>query len=114
VLRLRIQPDANIELRFGTKVVGPGMHVGAAELDFGFGSLPTDGYERLLLDVVQGNPTLFARRDEVEAAWRVVTSILDGWAAERQPVFPKYDAGSWGPAAADELLARDGRSWVQP
>ena len=113
-LRIRIQPNASIALRVGTKVLGPGMHVRAADLDFGFGAPAADAYERLLLDVIQGNPALFTRSDEVEAAWRVVTSILEGWGQEPLPAFPNYPAGSWGPATADELLARDGRRWVQP
>jgi glucose-6-phosphate 1-dehydrogenase len=114
VLRMRIQPDAGIALRFGAKVAGPGMHVRAADLVFGFDAPATEAYERPLLDVVQGNPTLFMRSEEVEAAWRVVTSILAGWADEPSPASPNYRAGPWGPATADALLTRDGSGWVQP
>ena len=72
-----------------------------------------DGYERLLLDVLVGDPTLFIRTDEVEQAWRIVDPILTAWADETVPL-ARYEAGSWGPAEADQLLARDGRRWRKP
>ena len=117
VLVLRVQPNDGIGLRFGAKVPGPGMQVRSVMMDFGFGSAfgksSADAYERLLLDAMQGDASLFTRRDETEAAWRVVTSILDGWHHQPPPDFPNYEAGTWGPAAAHDLLARDDRSWAR-
>ena len=75
-----------------------------------FGVAPPDAYERLLLDCMLGDSTLFTRRDEVEAAWSFVTRILEGWSALREPL-PEYEAGTWGPTEADRLIQRDGRSW---
>jgi glucose-6-phosphate 1-dehydrogenase len=117
VLVLRVQPNDGIGLRFGAKVPGPGMQVRSVMMDFGFGSAfgksSADAYERLLLDAMQGDASLFTRRDETEAAWRVVTSILEGWHHQPPPDFPNYEAGTWGPAAAHDLLARDDRSWAR-
>jgi glucose-6-phosphate 1-dehydrogenase len=117
LLTMRIQPNEGISLRFGAKVPGPGMHVEPVTMDVGFrgaaGGPPADAYERLLLDAMQGNPALFTRRDEVEAAWRLVTSILDGWREQPPPELPNYEAGSLGPKAAEDLIARDGWSWAQ-
>ena len=115
LLRLRIQPDEGIGLRFGSKVPGPGMHVRSVTMDFRFGTSfgrqPADAYERLILDAMQGESTLFTRRDETEAAWTIVTSILEGWQHLPPPEFPNYEAGTWGPRAARDLLAREGRAW---
>jgi len=117
VLVLRVQPNDGIALRFGAKVPGPGMHVRSVMMDFGFGSAfgkaAADAYERLLLDAMQGDASLFTRRDETEAAWRIVTSILEGWRHQPPPAFPNYEAGTWGPKEAHDLLARDGRSWAK-
>jgi len=71
-------------------------------------------YEHLLLDALRGDPTFFARADEVEAAWEIVEQVIEGWEAEKPTAFPNYKAGSSGPSAADELLARDGRRWHSP
>ncbi|MDA0839804.1 MAG: glucose-6-phosphate dehydrogenase [Planctomycetota bacterium] len=115
VLSIRIQPNEGIALEIGSKVPGPHVAVRPVSLDFGYSSVYPAGtpeaYERLLLDVMLGDATLFMRRDEVEAAWSFITPILDGWS--KQPIndFPNYMAGSWGPATADELLFRDGRRW---
>jgi glucose-6-phosphate 1-dehydrogenase len=76
-----------------------------------FGVSSANGYERLLLDAMMGDATLFAHRDGVEATWALMTPILEEWAATPPKDFPNYAAGSWGPAAADALLARDGRKW---
>jgi glucose-6-phosphate 1-dehydrogenase len=76
-----------------------------------FGVETADAYERLLMDAMMGDTTLFTRRDEVEHMWLLATSILEGWKTIPPPTFPNYRAGSWGPAVADELIARDGRSW---
>jgi glucose-6-phosphate 1-dehydrogenase len=86
-------------------------------MDFGFGSAfgtaVADAYERLLLDAMQGDASLFTRRDEAESAWRIITSILEGWQHQAPPEFPNYEAGTWGPQAAHELLAKDRRSWAK-
>jgi glucose-6-phosphate 1-dehydrogenase len=107
-------------MRFGAKVPGPSLEVRSVNMDFSYGTsfsddLP-DAYERLLLDVMLGDPTLFPRWDEVEHAWQVVQPILDRWAEVPPPELPNYEAGSWGPKAADELIARDqpGRRWRRP
>jgi glucose-6-phosphate 1-dehydrogenase len=117
VLNLRIQPDEGIALRFGTKVPGPGMQIRSVLMDFrfgaSFGSQAPDAYERLLLDAMQGDASLFTRRDETEAAWTIVTSILEGWQHLPPPDFPNYEAGTWGPRASRELIARDGRAWAR-
>jgi glucose-6-phosphate 1-dehydrogenase len=75
---------------------------------------PPDAYETLLLDAIRGDATLFMRSDQVETAWRVVQPILDAWGGAPPAEFPNYAAGSWGPAAADRLLAHDGRAWFTP
>ena len=119
-LVLRIQPDEGITMRIGAKVPGPSMEVRSVSMDFSYGTsfsddLP-DAYERLLLDVMLGDPTLFPRWDEVEQAWQAVQPILDRWAEAPAPEFPNYEAGSWGPKAADELIGRGrpGRRWRRP
>ncbi len=114
-LVIRIQPNEGISLRFGAKVPGPIMRMGAVEMDFNyvdyFGSTPSTGYERLIYDCMIGDATLFQRADMVEAGWSVITPVLDVWKALPPRAFPNYEAGSWGPQEADELLARDGREW---
>ena len=115
LLAMRIQPDEGILLRFGAKVPGLGIDVRAVNMDFTYGSAfnvdSPDAYETLILDALLGDASLFTRADEVEEAWGIVTPIVDEWAAQPPPDFPNYEAGTWGPAAADELLARDGRRW---
>jgi glucose-6-phosphate 1-dehydrogenase len=76
-----------------------------------FGGSGPEAYERLILDAMLGDPTLFARADEVNAAWRFITPILEGWAAAPAPELPNYAAGTWGPGAATALIEREGRSW---
>jgi glucose-6-phosphate 1-dehydrogenase len=117
VLVLRIQPDEGITLRFSAKVPGQSMRIRSVNMDFRYGSTfagrAPDAYERLLLDCMLGDATLFGREDEVEEAWRFCTAILDGWRArppDREDC-PNYEAGTWGPEAAERLMARDGRSW---
>ncbi|HMX28283.1 MAG TPA: glucose-6-phosphate dehydrogenase, partial [Blastocatellia bacterium] len=114
-LVIHIQPDEGISLRFGAKVPGPIMRLGAVEMDFNyidyFGSVPSTGYERLLYDCMVGDATLFQRADMVEAGWRVIEPVLDVWKALPPRSFPNYPAGTWGPKEADELLERDGREW---
>ena len=116
LLTIRIQPDEGIALRFGTKVPNaPAMAVCPVNMDFdyaaAFGKSSANGYERLLLDAMLGDQTLFSHRDGVETNWALYTPILEAWATKRPEVFPNYDAGTWGPGCADELLARDNRRW---
>lgn len=116
LLVMRIQPDEGIALRFGAKLPGPEMHIRQVQMNFSyaeaFRATPATAYETLLLDAMIGDPTLFNRADAVEIAWQVIEPLLDIWSAARpfQP-FPNYAAGTWGPSAADALLARDGRAW---
>lgn len=115
LLAIRIQPDEGIMLRFGAKIPGLGMAIRPVTMDFGYGSAfsvdSPDAYETLILDALQGDASLFTRADEVEEAWGIVDPIIDQWASEPEPAFPDYDSGSWGPAAADALLEREGRRW---
>lgn len=116
LLTIRIQPDEGIALRFGAKVpTTPEMNVCPVNMDFdyesAFGKSSANGYERLLLDAMLGDQTLFSHRDGVETTWALYTPILQAWAAKKPQVFPNYFAGSWGPECADHLLERDGRVW---
>jgi glucose-6-phosphate 1-dehydrogenase len=117
IISMRIQPNDGISLRFAAKVPGPTMQSCPVDMDFdyatAFGVSSANGYERLLLDAMLGDATLFAHRDGVEATWALMTPILENWAANPPKDFPNYAAGSWGPAASDALLARDGRQWRQ-
>jgi glucose-6-phosphate 1-dehydrogenase len=112
---LRIQPDEGIALEFAAKRPGPTVKLSTASMDFSYKSFfdmaPNTGYETLLFDCMIGDATLFQRADNVEAGWRAVQPILDVWGSTKPKDFPNYAAGSAGPAAADELLARDGRAW---
>ncbi|MGB9632312.1 MAG: glucose-6-phosphate dehydrogenase [Chloroflexaceae bacterium] len=114
VLAIRIQPDEGITLKFSSKVPGQAQ-IRPVTMDFrygaSFGVASPEAYERLLLDCMLGDSTLFTRRDEVEASWALLTPILEGWAAGPPQDFPNYEAGAWGPAAADAFIARDGRAW---
>jgi len=115
LLAIRIQPDEGIMLRFGAKVPGLRLDIRSVTMDFTYGSAfsvdSPDAYETLILDALQGDASLFTRADEVEEAWGIVDPIISAWADGPAPTFPNYDAGTWGPDAADELLARDGRRW---
>jgi glucose-6-phosphate 1-dehydrogenase len=115
VLALRIQPDEGITLKFGAKVPGPTIRIQSVNMDFrygaSFGEEPPEAYERLLLDVLLGDSTLFTRRDEVEAQWDFITCILRSWAERPVASLPLYDAGTWGPEEADEMIAESGRAW---
>jgi glucose-6-phosphate 1-dehydrogenase len=114
-LVVRVQPDEGITLRFGSKVPGSAMEVREVSMDFLYGASFTESspeaYERLLLDVLIGDTTLFPDHNEVEASWRVVDPLEEFWAT-RPP--ERYRAGEWGPRAADEMLAREGRTWRRP
>ncbi len=114
VLLLNIQPDEGVSLAIGAKVPGQGLAIRTVHMDFLYGGafrmgLP-EAYERLVLDCMLGDPTLFMRADEVEEQWAIVDAMVAPWVRDR-PNFPNYAAGTWGPTAADELLHRDGRSW---
>ncbi|GGK91249.1 glucose-6-phosphate dehydrogenase [Mangrovihabitans endophyticus] len=113
-LILRIQPNEGISLRFGAKVPGHSFRVRTASMDFSydrtFREESPEAYERLLLDALLGDPTLFIRTDEVEQCWRIVDPIIEHWAEDRSPI-PTYEAASWGPADADRLIGRSGRRW---
>src|SRR5437762_7099351 len=116
VLVIRIQPDEGISLRIHAKVPGTSFHIEPVKMDFhygtSFGKASPEAYERLLLDAMSGDATLFARRDEVEEAWAFIDPIEEAWHAKKDaPELFFYPAGSWGPEAADDLLARDGRAW---
>jgi glucose-6-phosphate 1-dehydrogenase len=118
LLVLHIQPDEGISVRFGAKVPGIQVNIGAVNMDFRyqdyFGNEPSTGYERLLHDCMIGDATLFQRGDQVEAGWRVVEPVLDIWQALPPRSFPNYAAGTWGPKESDDLLARDRRAWRNP
>jgi len=114
-LVVHIQPDEGISLRLGAKVPGSVMKLGLVHMDFDyardFGTSHSTGYERLLYDCMIGDATLFQRADMVEAGWSVIQPVLDVWKALPARDFPNYPAGCWGPQDADEMMARDGRSW---
>ncbi len=118
VLTLRIQPDEGISLKFGAKVPGTDMQIRSVNMDFFYGSSfvreQPEAYERLLLDCMLGDSTLFTRRDEVEAAWTFIQSILDEWKNESREALLSYESGSWGPQVADEFIWRDGYRWRRP
>ena len=118
VLAIRVQPDEGILLRFGAKVPGQGLQIRTVNMDFRYGSSfavdSPDAYETLLLDAMVGDASLFTRDDEVERAWEILDPILSAWRAGDGGPLHFYGAGSWGPPAAEELLARDGRSWRRP
>jgi glucose-6-phosphate 1-dehydrogenase len=114
-LVLRIQPNEGISLAFEAKIPGSRSRLQEVRMDFRYGTAfaapPPEAYERLLLDVMLGDPTLFTRTDEVESAWRFISQILDAWKEPDAPAPVEYPAGSWGPAEADELIGRDGFRW---
>ena len=114
VLLIHVQPDEGVSLAIGAKVPGAGMQIRTVHMDFLYGGAFREGlpeaYERLILDAMLGDATLFTREDEVEEQWKLVDAVVGAWSRDR-PAFPNYEAGSWGPATADDLLHRDGRSW---
>ena len=115
LISMRIQPDEGISLRFGAKLPGPSMDIAPVQMNFSyesaFGKSSANGYERLLLDAMLGDGTLFAHRDGVEATWALMTPILKAWPENPVKDFPNYAAGTWGPSAADALLESEGRKW---
>jgi glucose-6-phosphate 1-dehydrogenase len=114
VLLVHVQPDEGVSLAIGVKVPGQGMQIHTVHMDFLYGGAFRTGmpeaYERLILDSMLGDGTLFTRADEVEEQWLLVDSIVAAWQRDR-PSFPNYAAGTWGPPSADDLIHRDGRSW---
>ncbi len=115
-LVIRVQPDEGVTLRFGSKVPGTSMEVRDVNMDFSYGDAFTvsspEAYERLLLDVLLGEPSLFPVNDEVELSWQILDPVLDAWAAAGRP--EAYEAGTWGPDCADAMIARTGRAWRRP
>ncbi|WP_330229848.1 glucose-6-phosphate dehydrogenase [Nocardia sp. NBC_00508] len=115
-LVIRVQPDEGITTRFGSKVPGSGMEVRDVNMDFSYGEAFTESspeaYERLILDVLLGVPSLFPVNAEVELSWRILDPVLEHWAADGKP--EPYEAGTWGPSSAEEMLARTGREWRRP
>ncbi|WP_067527128.1 glucose-6-phosphate dehydrogenase [Nocardia uniformis] len=115
-LVIRVQPDEGITMRFGSKVPGSSMEVRDVNMDFSYGEAFTEdspeAYERLILDVLLGVPSLFPVNEEVELSWRILDPVLDHWAANGRP--EPYEAGGWGPKSAEEMLARSGREWRRP
>jgi len=117
LLIIRIQPEEGISLRFMSKHPGSGMHLRPVTMDFhygsSFGERSPSAYETLLLDAMTGDPTLYTRQDMVDASWAAIQPILNDWAGRKQD-FPNYAAGTWGPKAAEEMLARQGHEWRIP
>jgi glucose-6-phosphate 1-dehydrogenase len=113
---IRIQPDEGVTIRFGSKVPGTGMEVRDVTMDFRYGTAFTESspeaYERLLLDVLLGEPSLFPVSKEVELSWAILDPVLEFWAKQGRP--EPYPAGTWGPPSADRMIARFGRAWRRP
>jgi glucose-6-phosphate 1-dehydrogenase len=115
-LVIRVQPDEGVTMRFGSKVPGTAMEIRDVSMDFAYGGSFTESspeaYERLLLDVLLGEPPLFPRHEEVELSWKILDPVVEHWAKRGSP--DPYPAGTWGPASADKMLARDDRAWRRP
>ena len=118
VLTIRIQPDEGISLHFGSKVPGPTMEIAPVNMEFrygtSFGKEPPEAYERLILDAMLGDATLFIRDDETETSWRFISRIHEAWAGRKERSIPTYPAGTWGPPEADTLIARRQAAWRKP
>jgi glucose-6-phosphate 1-dehydrogenase len=115
VLALRVQPEEGLSMRIASKLPGPKVRIYPVKMEFSynssFGGSSPEAYERLILDVMAGDATLFMRRDAVEAAWKFVMPILEYWESERVLNLPEYQCGTWGPVEADRLIEADGRQW---
>ena len=115
-LVVRVQPDEGLTLRFGSKVPGTALEIRDVNMDFAYGGSFTEAspeaYERLILDVLLGDPPLFPRHEEVELSWRILDPILEHWARKGRP--DEYPSGGWGPASGNAMMARDGRTWRRP
>ena len=116
VLVVRVQPEEGVSLKIGAKVPGSGFEIRSVNMDLLYGTAfleeVPDAYQRLLLDLMLGDPTLFIRADETEGAWDILDPVIRSWTGKEEVSF--YPAGSWGPEEADELLVRDGRRWRRP
>jgi glucose-6-phosphate 1-dehydrogenase len=115
-LVMRIQPDEGVTLRFGAKVPGTAMELRDVNMDFAYGGAfvesSPEAYERLILDVLLGDPPLFPQHEEVELSWTILDPVIEHWAKSGRPA--SYPSGTWGPTSADDMLARDGRGWRRP
>ena len=115
-LVMRIQPDEGVTLRFGAKVPGPAMEIRDVNMDFAYGGAfvesSPEAYERLILDVLLGDPPLFPQLEEVELAWKILDPVIEYWSRSKK--IDTYPSGTWGPVSADKMLARDGRTWRRP
>jgi glucose-6-phosphate 1-dehydrogenase len=115
LLIINVQPDEGISVRFEAKLPGTRMQLAPVMMNFrygtAFGGVVSEAYETLLLDAMLGDPTLFARHDFVEASWALITPVHEHWRREQAKTIPTYEAGEWGPAEADAMIARDGRRW---
>jgi glucose-6-phosphate 1-dehydrogenase len=115
VLSIRVQPEEGLSMRIASKLPGPKIRIYPVKMEFNysssFGTKSPEAYERLLLDVMAGDATLFMRRDQVEAAWQFVMPILNRWEQMRVLDLPEYQCGTWGPVEADRIIERDGRAW---
>jgi glucose-6-phosphate 1-dehydrogenase len=115
-LTISIHPEMDIRLRFQAKRPGQSMTLNPVDMIFSYKDAykeqEPEAYETLLLDVMTGNPTLFMRSDQVEAAWKIIMPIIDAWKVRPPVDFPNYAPDSWGPEDAEALIARDGRNWV--
>ena len=118
VLVMRVQPDEGFSLNIESKLPGHDVALQPVAMDYGYGTtlneLPFSAYETVLVDAMEGDMTLFTRGDQAEEAWRIVGPVLDAWAGKPEREISIYEAGSWGPEAADALIARDGHSWRRP
>jgi glucose-6-phosphate 1-dehydrogenase len=117
VLVINVQPNEGITLTFGVKSPGPINQIAPVKMDFNYEATygePPEAYERLLLDCLNGDATLFTRSDEVKAQWTVTTGILDAWKASNMKNLPVYEAGTWGPPGADDFIGKDNRCWREP
>ncbi|MET1038578.1 MAG: glucose-6-phosphate dehydrogenase, partial [Aeromicrobium sp.] len=115
-LVMRIQPDEGVTLRFGAKVPGTTMEIRDVNMDFAYGGAfvesSPEAYERLILDVLLGDPPLFPQHEEVELAWKILDPVIQHWRKDK--TIDTYPSGTWGPASADAMMARDGRTWRRP
>jgi glucose-6-phosphate 1-dehydrogenase len=115
-LVMRIQPDEGVTIRFGAKVPGTTMEIRDVLMDFAYGGAfvesSPEAYERLILDVLLGDPPLFPQQEEVELSWKILDPVIDHW--KRQRSIDTYTSGTWGPPSADAMMERDGRTWRRP
>ena len=115
VLSVRVQPEEGLSMRIASKLPGPKIRIYPVKMEFNysssFGNKSPEAYERLILDVMAGDATLFMRRDQVDVAWRFVMPILNRWEHMRVRDLPEYQCGTWGPIEADRIIEPDGRAW---